>query len=102
MALPGRGGMVISEAMAYGCPVIAYQADGTEFDLVVDGETGIRMKRGDSEELLEAIESVALEIDHFAAMGNTARDRLLGRFGIEDMSSQIMRAVLDALARRNG
>ena len=102
VALPGRGGMVISEAMAYGCPVIAYHADGTEFDLVIDGETGIRMKRGDSDELREALERVALDSDRFVAMGNAARDRLLGRFGIEDMSSQIMRAVLDALGRRNG
>lgn len=40
VVLPGRGGIVISEAMAWKKPVILYQADGTEFDLIEDGKTG--------------------------------------------------------------
>ncbi|MCP4937115.1 MAG: glycosyltransferase, partial [bacterium] len=47
--LPGRGGMVMSEAMAHGLPVIVHQADGTEFDLVRDGETGYRLDSGSPE-----------------------------------------------------
>lgn len=40
MVLPGRGGMVISEAMYCGLPVLLHAADGTEFDLVSQNKTG--------------------------------------------------------------
>ena len=38
--LPGRGGMVLSEAMALGVPPILFAADGIEYDLIVDQQTG--------------------------------------------------------------
>ena len=34
VVVPGRGGIVISEAMVHGVPVIVHQADGTEYELV--------------------------------------------------------------------
>lgn len=37
LVLPGRGGIVISEALSLGVPVIVYQGDGVELDLIVDG-----------------------------------------------------------------
>ena len=43
--VPGRGGMIISEAMAFACPVILHEADGTEYDLVINGKTGFRIKK---------------------------------------------------------
>ena len=38
--VPGRGGMNISESLAFGLPVIVYQADGIEYDLINNGENG--------------------------------------------------------------
>ena len=38
--LPGRGGMVISESMACGLPVLLKDADGIELDLIRDNITG--------------------------------------------------------------
>ena len=37
LVLPGRGGIVISEALSLGVPVLVYQGDGVELDLIVDG-----------------------------------------------------------------
>ena len=38
--LPGRGGMVISEALSHGLPVLCINADGIEFDLIQNGSNG--------------------------------------------------------------
>ena len=38
LMVPGRGGIVISEAMAFGLPVVLHEADGTEYGL--GGEPG--------------------------------------------------------------
>ncbi len=42
--LPGRGGLAINEALAYGKPVIVGEGDGTEADLITDGKNGFIMK----------------------------------------------------------
>lgn len=38
--VPGRGGMNISESLAFGLPVIVHQADGIEYDLIKNGKNG--------------------------------------------------------------
>lgn len=53
--LPGRGGLAIQEMMWYGIPVITSYADGTEMDLVVDGETGFFIKEMSENTLLDSI-----------------------------------------------
>ena len=40
MIVPGRGGMNISESLAFGLPVIVHQADGIEYDLIKNGRNG--------------------------------------------------------------
>jgi len=55
VVLPGLGGLAIPHAMAHGVPVIAGQADGTEFDLIVDGETGFLLGQSDAASLAEKI-----------------------------------------------
>lgn len=38
--LPGLGGLAIHQSMAFGLPVIAFRADGSEGELIIDGKTG--------------------------------------------------------------
>jgi len=40
LLLPGRGGMVISEALSVLTPVVCFACDGSEYDLVINGKTG--------------------------------------------------------------
>lgn len=73
--LPGLGGLAISEAMAYGLPVIASVGDGCEVDLIKNGENGFRNpelgekdivdylnQMYDNPELLEKMKKKSIEI----------------------------------------
>ena len=51
--LPGTGGLGLNEAMAHGLPMIAGYADGSADDLVVDGETGYRLRSDSAGELAD-------------------------------------------------
>lgn len=55
VVLPGLGGLAIPHAMAHGVPVIAGQADGTEFDLIHDGKTGFLLEKCNVLSLAEKI-----------------------------------------------
>lgn len=101
MALPGRGGMVISEAMAYGLPVIAYNADGTEYDLVLNGETGVRMSGGTAEELRAAIVRISENPEEADDWGRQGRLMVKERFTTVNMVEHILAATKSALMRRD-
>lgn len=98
--LPGRGGMVISEAMAYALPVVVFQADGTEFDLIADGETGIFLRHGNAAELSDVLDRLAADRDRLASMGASARKRVESGFGTARMARDVANAIRRAAARR--
>ncbi|HIQ21263.1 MAG TPA: glycosyltransferase family 1 protein [Planctomycetes bacterium] len=93
LVLPGRGGVVISEAMAYGVPVITHQADGTEYDLVRHGETGVLLPDGSPEALRCAIEFVRSDPDRAARWGRRAQELIEAKFTMGHMAKQIIAAV---------
>ena len=66
--LPGTGGLAVHEAMSNGLPVIVAQGDGTQDDLVRQGN-GWQIPPGDFEALLAAMKD---------ALSNVARLRKLG------------------------
>jgi glycosyltransferase involved in cell wall biosynthesis len=98
LALPGRGGIVISEAMAYGLPVVVWHADGTEFDLVRHRETGIRLEMGTAEELARALQCLEAQPAKAVAMGEAGQRLIRERFNQGAMADQIV-AALQAAAR---
>ncbi|MFP6624729.1 MAG: glycosyltransferase family 4 protein [Myxococcota bacterium] len=100
LALPGRGGMVISEAMAHGLPVIVHQADGTETDLVRDGETGVRLGSGSAEDFRGAIERLAADPEGSARMGETGRRLVDQELNMGAMVDRILEVCRIALAER--
>lgn len=91
--LPGRGGMVISEAMAYGLPVIVYQADGVELDLIVNNETGLILKDGTVDEFAESIQKISLDTEKSKTMGITAQNSVREKFNRAAMVSNILKAI---------
>ncbi|GMV83900.1 MAG: hypothetical protein AMXMBFR7_50840 [Planctomycetota bacterium] len=79
VAIPGLGGLAINHAMMLGRPVICGPADGTERDLVLDGQTGCFLATMDKVHLAEALLKFDAGRDGLAAMGERAKahvDRL--------------------------
>ncbi len=100
LALPGRGGMVISEAMAHRLPVIVHRADGTETDLVRDGETGIRLGSGTALDFRLAIESLAEDPERTARMGEAGRRLVDDELNMGAMVDRILEVCRIARAQR--
>jgi glycosyltransferase involved in cell wall biosynthesis len=56
--VPGRGGINISESLAFGLPVIVHQADGIEYDLITNGENGFILPNDNTETYCKAIKNI--------------------------------------------
>ena len=56
--LPGSGGLALNQAMFWKTPCIASFADGTEEDLVIDGQTGFRFEVKNEQSLIEKMNNI--------------------------------------------
>lgn len=75
--------VVLMEAMSLGRPVLTTYVAGIP-ELVIDGETGWLFPAGDAGAIADAIEEcLAAPADRLAAMGATARARVLSRHDID-------------------
>lgn len=98
--LPGLGGLAISHAMAHGIPVISASADGTERDLIVEGETGYLIKESQDEsaieEIVEYLTRILTNQELCDRMGAAAMARVNGDFSI-DAAANKMRKVIESV-----
>ncbi len=77
--LPSRHepwGLIVNEAMASGCPVIASTDVGCHVDLITPGMEGYVFPTGDIAALTEALQAVFATPDAAAAMGRAAARRM--------------------------
>ena len=91
--LPGRGGIVISESMCFSTPVIAYQADGTERDLVLNNDTGVILPSGHVDDFSECIKELAGDLGRCERMGINAKQLILSKMNTNNMASTVVQAV---------
>jgi glycosyltransferase involved in cell wall biosynthesis len=66
--LPGTGGLAIQEAMTHGLPVIVAKGDGTQDDLVRDGN-GWQIPAEDEQALIEALRRALSDVGRLREMG---------------------------------
>ncbi len=66
--LPGTGGLAVQQAMGYGLPVIAAEADGTQADLVRPGN-GWQIPPGDTDALRSTLLTALADIPALRKMG---------------------------------
>jgi glycosyltransferase involved in cell wall biosynthesis len=107
LVLPGLGGLVISEAMAYGLPVVCTTADGTEEDLIGSAERGYLVRdTGSEDEIVSGIgEGVArLLLDDPLRMkaGAAAQRAIEDRFNIDQYVAQLSQCVAAMRRSRAG
>jgi glycosyltransferase involved in cell wall biosynthesis len=96
--IPGRGGMVISEAMSFGRPVIVHNADGTEYDLVKDGVTGYHFDYN-IDLVIEKLEFLKNNTEAINKMGANARNLIKQTYNTRNMADVILKAAETSINR---
>ena len=90
--LPGLGGMVISQAMCFGLPVICTHADGSEKDLVQDGRNGFFLEKSDPHTLSVTIRKFIEDERLVRDMGRASREIVSSEITFRGMLSAIVNA----------
>ena len=52
IVMPGTGGLLLNEAVLFNKPFIVSEADGTEYDLLINGFNGLKFSRDDETSLV--------------------------------------------------
>jgi glycosyltransferase involved in cell wall biosynthesis len=90
-------GLVVNEALAYGCPVITSNICGCVNELVIEGKSGFTHRVGDADDLAE---KMMLTPAHFADTADTARNciELISGFSPTHAATQILAGIRAILA----
>lgn len=96
LLLPGRGGVVVSEAMASGLPAVVHHGDGTEVDLVLDGVSGRRVSNGTAAEFAQVLENLRANKDQLESMAECSRRMIERDYNEQQMTAQILKAAVTA------
>jgi glycosyltransferase involved in cell wall biosynthesis len=93
VVLPGMGGLVVSEAMAHGKPIITSVGDGSEFDLVRDGFNGYSISDHGDEELAAALQKVLASPEHAAELGRHGRQLIDEHYNIDRYFNELLASI---------
>lgn len=102
VVIPGRGGIVISEAMAWRLPVVVHEADGTELDLVSDGETGYVLDSGTVESFKAVLEAMQAFAEGSSKLGRNGRALLESAFTVEQYAASVEGVILKIVRSSRG
>lgn len=90
--LPGLGGLAISEAMAYGLPVICSVGDGCEVDLV-DETNGFRNPDLNEESLCQYLEKLYNDRNLLASMKASSLEKIANVYNVNTYINAIDRCI---------
>jgi glycosyltransferase involved in cell wall biosynthesis len=90
--LPGTGGLAVQEAMSHGLPVIVAKGDGTQDDLVRDGN-GWQIPPDDFEALLSTMKNALSDITRLRKMGEESYRIVSEEINIQKMVNVFVRAL---------
>jgi len=97
VVMPGTGGLVINQALTHGVPVIVGGGDGTERDLVSDGENGYLLVDGNSKALASRMRQlVQAPRVEWEAMSARARETIVGKADSAAMIRGLVAAIRTA------
>jgi glycosyltransferase involved in cell wall biosynthesis len=84
-------GWMIAEGMAYGKPIVATRVGGIP-ELVVDGESGFLVERGDSERIADRILELIDDHDLRERMGRAGSEIVTARFDLKRNVAELVDA----------
>lgn len=92
--MPGTGGLGLNEAMAHSLPMIAGYADGSADDLVLDGQTGYRLRTCDAAEVAELVQRLLDNPVAAASMGRKGRELITGPLSFQNFVERVAAALV--------
>ena len=98
--MPGTGGLGLNEAMAHGLPMLSGYADGSADDLVIDGETGYRLRDGSAAELATRMRELLLNPETAVEMGRRARALITGKFAFRSFVGCVAEVIATEAQRK--
>ena len=98
--MPGTGGLALQEAMQYGKPVAAAEADGSQRDLIREGVNGWLLPSGDETALLRVMREALGDLRRLERMGAASRTIVRETATMEKMVAGFLRAMRYAMANR--
>jgi glycosyltransferase involved in cell wall biosynthesis len=87
---PEPFGLVVIEAMAVGCPVVAPRAGGPA-EIIDDEETGLLAPMGDPAGFAERVIRLLTDAPRRAALADAARRRVAERFATDRFAANLSR-----------
>jgi glycosyltransferase involved in cell wall biosynthesis len=90
--LPGTGGLAVQEAMSYGLPVIVAKGDGTQDDLVREGN-GWQIPPDDFDALVSTMKNALSDITRLRKMGEESYQIVSEEINIEKMVDVFVKAL---------
>ena len=99
--LPGTGGLAIQQAMSYGLPVIAAEADGTQANLVRPAN-GWLITPGNQKELTEILLTALSDPAKLHQMGKTSYNIVSEEVNIEAMVQVFLQAIAYVQKKQSG
>lgn len=91
--VPGRGGIVISEAMSFGVPVIVHEADGVELDLIVEGESGVIVPTATLSSFVAPIKELHKNKEKLLSLSHNASTTIRDHFNTKNMATHVLRLI---------
>ena len=101
LVAPGQAGIVFSEGMAFSLPLLVGQSDGTEFDLIEQSRSGLRIFPVNVENFRGAILDLALAPERAQEWGERGHEMIRGRFSQMSMAATIVDTVRTVAGLRN-
>ena len=98
--MPGTGGLALQEAMLYGKPVAAAEADGSQRDLIREGVNGWMLPSGDEKALLRIIRDALGDPRRLETMGAASRRIVREMATIDRMVDGFLSAMRYSLAHQ--
>ncbi|MDO8753850.1 MAG: glycosyltransferase, partial [Anaerolineales bacterium] len=90
--LPGTGGLAVQEAMSYGLPVIVAKGDGTQDDLVREGN-GWQINPEDYGALVSTMQNALSDMARLRKMGAESYRIVSEEINIQKMADVFVRAL---------
>lgn len=104
LVLPSRSeawGLVVNEALSYGCPAIVSDRCGCAPDLILEGKTGYVFRTDDIDDLAEKMRTVESELDDIPTVATNCIN-LMQRFTPENAAALILKGCHMILAEKRG